>query len=117
MYIYSIENQVTQIKEIMFTINKKYGIGEVIEVTDTLVKVYFADEDLEKSLLKSFTTIYTTIEEAQVALNPEMTEGEASLRMSDMAEEKRVSIEGAKAQSWIEDKNREIALNQIKNLY
>ena len=100
----------------MFTINKNYGIGEVIEINDTMVKVYFAEEDLEKSLLKSFTTIYSTREEAELALNPKLTEEEVSLRIADIAEEKRIRVEGAKAQQWLEENNREMAIRQMKNI-
>jgi len=100
----------------MFTINKNYGIGEVIEMTDTMVKVYFPDEDLEKSLMRSFTTLYNTREEAELALNPEMTVEEVSLRMADMAKENKIRVEGAKSQQWLEETNHAMAVRQMKNI-
>lgn len=100
----------------MFTINKNYGIGEVIEMTDTMVKVYFAEEDLTKSLLKSFTTIYNTIEEAELALNPELTEAEMNARIADAEEEKRIMSAGVAASKRIEEINLEASKNLMKHI-
>lgn len=54
----------------MYVINQTKGIGKVLEVTESKVVVYFEEVDEEKTLLKSFVTIYNTIEEAEKALNP-----------------------------------------------
>lgn len=100
----------------MFTINKNYGIGEVIEMTDTMVKVYFADEDLTKSLLKSFTTIYRTIEEAELALNPELTEDEKDEILANIEEEKRIMSEGRAASQRLEEINLEASRKLMRNI-
>jgi hypothetical protein len=99
----------------MYTINKNFGIGTVQNIENGKVTVYFQEEDLTKILLENFTTIYSTYQAAILALDPEMTEEEANARYSDIVEEERIRIEGAKAQLWLEETNREAAINLIRN--
>jgi hypothetical protein len=57
----------------MYTINKSNGIGQVVSENEKSYSVYFADTDKTCTLLKAFTTTYATEQEAEIALNPELT--------------------------------------------
>lgn len=57
----------------MYVVNNNFGIGKVVSETDDKVVVYFEDEDVTKTLLVKFTKMYTTFEEANAILNPELT--------------------------------------------
>ena len=87
----------------MYTISKTYGIGQVTEESDTKVTVYFADADVEKSMIKRFVTLYNSEAEAEAAIEEieeaaanERTEIEESLsgcgaRTSDRSETNRIN--------------------------
>lgn len=100
----------------MFTINQTNGIGEVIAQDEKTVTVYFSDTDKESKMLIQFVKIYNTYEEAEMALNPEMTNEEAELRASDAREEERIMKAGRIAQANIEIANRESSINLMKNI-
>ena len=60
----------------MHTTSKTYGIGEITSESDTKYNVVFED-GTEKSILKSFTTVYATYEAAEAAIAA-ITEREAA---------------------------------------
>lgn len=78
----------------MYVINKTKGIGEIISETETKVTIYFDEVDEERTLLKAFTTVYSTIEEAESAMNPEVDYDKV---LESIEEEKSEIIERKKA--------------------
>lgn len=72
----------------MYVINQSKGIGEVVDVLENAYVVYFEETDEEKKLLKAFTKTYETIEEAELALNPAITEEDVESVIAEVAIEK-----------------------------
>lgn len=57
----------------MYTFNTKSGIGQVQDITNGMVVIYFEDEDTTKVVPFGFVKIYATEEEAENASNESMT--------------------------------------------
>lgn len=89
----------------MYTINKNKGIGEVIESNDTMLIVFFSETRETKELLKSYTKVYATYQDAMIALDPEMTEDEANKRYAEMQAENAAEKERKAAISRMEEMN------------
>ena len=100
----------------MYTINKTKGIGEVIEVANGNVTVYFPDTDETKKLLEAFTRIYTTYDEAYAALYPEMTAEIANEVVAEIEAEKQIMANGTKAQHHLEAYHIEQSKKLFKNI-
>jgi pentose-5-phosphate-3-epimerase len=100
----------------MFTINKQKGIGEIKEIANGMVTVYFEETDETKKLVEQYTTIYATREEAEIALNPEMTEQDIAEILERVEEEKRIMADGTKASKWLEAHNIEASKKLMKNI-
>lgn len=100
----------------MYVINQSKGIGEVIEVLENAFVVYFEETDEEKKLLKAFTKTYETIEEAELALNPELTEEGVAEINAELEAEKLRKSEALKAARFIEEHNLEVSKNLMKNI-
>lgn len=100
----------------MYTINQKNGIGEVISQDETLYTVYFEETDRTSKLLKSLTTTYDSIEAAELALNPEMTEDEAVAHIAAIEAEKEIMRAGAAAQARLEEINIEASKKLMRNI-
>jgi hypothetical protein len=62
----------------MFTFNQKLGFGEVQEISNGFVTIYFEDADATKKVPVGFATIYATVEDAENAsksvISPEEVE-------------------------------------------
>jgi hypothetical protein len=100
----------------MYTINRNYGIGQIIEENETMITVYFEESDIEKKLLKEFTTTYATIQEAELALNPELTEADM-IEINAIEEAKaQVLREGAIAARRLEEIEIERSINLKKHI-
>lgn len=100
----------------MYTINKTNGIGEVIAQDENSLTVYFSETDKTSKLLKSFTKVYATLEEAELALNPELTEKEAMEIVADAKEEERIMNEGKLAQARLEVIYAESSKKLMRNI-
>lgn len=103
-------------QNIMFVINQQKGIGEVLEVLENAYLVYFEETDEEKKLLKAFTTIYNTIEDAELALNPELSSEDVEDILTNIEENKRQAIEANKAAQWLEEHNIEASKKLMRNI-
>jgi hypothetical protein len=57
----------------MYTYNKQLGIGEVKEIANGMVTIFFEDADLTKKVPFGFVTIYNTEEDAEESANPIMS--------------------------------------------
>jgi hypothetical protein len=53
----------------MYTYNKQLGIGEVKEIANGMVTIFFEDADLTKKVPFGFVTIYNTEEDAEESAN------------------------------------------------
>jgi hypothetical protein len=67
----------------MFTFNQKLGFGEVQEISNGFVTIYFEDADATKKVPVGFVTIYATEEEAEEASNTSMTAKEVEAILAD----------------------------------
>jgi hypothetical protein len=106
----------TKQNNIMYTINKKFGIGQVEEISNGMVTVYFADEDVTKELVQAYTTIYSTLEEAERALNPELTEEDMNNIAASIAQENQIMADGTRAQHMLEAYHIEESKKLMKNI-
>lgn len=86
-----------------FTINRNFGIGQVMNIENGKVEVYFSEVDETKTLIEKFTKFYDTEMDAYLALNPEMTEEEAQAIFTEIKEEERASREGANIIAQMEE--------------
>jgi hypothetical protein len=100
----------------MYVANKKFGIGQVESIDNGKVTVYFEDEDVTKVLVEMLVTIYESIEEAEIALNPEMSEEEKAEILAKIEADKVASSEAKAAMNRIEEINREASINLMKNI-
>lgn len=100
----------------MYVINQSKGIGEVIEVLENAFVVYFEETDEEKKLLKVFTKTYETIEEAELALNPELTKEDVKEINAELAAEKIRKSEALKSARFMEEHNLEVSKKLMKNI-
>ena len=100
----------------MYVANKNKGIGEVIEMNEDTVTVYFEETDEEKKMAKAFVTLYNTIEEAEQSLEPVMTKEIADAVMAYIEEEKRIMREGANASAWLENERIEASKRLMRNI-
>jgi len=100
----------------MYTYNRNYGIGKIESIENGMVNVYFAEEDVKKSLMLSFVKIFNTEEEAEEGLNPPMTIEEMEARMADAANEDRIMREGRAAHMRLEEINIEASKKLMKNI-
>jgi len=51
-----------------YTANRTHGVGQVTDIDEKHVTIYFEDTDTEKRCLVKFTTLYDTEEEAERSL-------------------------------------------------
>lgn len=100
----------------MYTINKSLGIGKVESIENGNVTVYFEEVEQTKVLLEKFTKIYNTYEEAEIALNPDLTEEEVAEIMAKIEDDKRIMREGAIAMKDIEAHNIEASKELMKHI-
>lgn len=91
----------------MYAINKKYGIGKVEEIVNGKVTVYFDEVDKRVTLLQEFVKIYETIEDAEDALNPELTEDDKVAILAKIEEDAEIMRKGIAAQHRLEEINME----------
>lgn len=88
-----------------FTINSKYGIGEVISQDEKNTTVYFSEVEKTCTLMNSIVKIYPTYEIAEIALEEGSAAAEAKI-----AEIKNIDIS---ASVWLSAKNLENAKNNL----
>lgn len=109
LYICTQQKQI----EIMYTTHRTFGIGKVESIENGTVTVYFEDEDKTCKVMEKFTKIYSTIEEAEIALNPELTE-EDRIRITAEAEaDRKIMAEGSKASEYLYEQHLK-ALNTYR---
>jgi hypothetical protein len=100
----------------MYTINQKFGIGEVIETNADFTTVYFEEVDQEKKMVTSLLTFYTSVEDAEKALNPELSISELEEIASQNAMEAQKYNEGLAASAFLREYNAEAAKNLKKHI-
>ena len=100
----------------MYTVSQKFGIGQVESIENGKVTVYFAEEDVTKVLIEKLTTIYSTIEAAELALNPEMTQEESNEILANIEAGKKAAIEGRNASNLLQMHNAESSKKLMKNI-
>jgi len=100
----------------MYTINKNFGIGQVIETNTEVTKVYFEEVDKEKTLITSMVTFYNTLEEAEIALNPELSDDEKDATYSEMKAADEAFKKGAEMSNWLRQHNADAAKKLMKNI-
>jgi hypothetical protein len=100
----------------MYTINQAFGIGQVTESNDQFTTVYFEDVDKTKKLITSHITIYATIEEAELALNPEMSNEEAAATWSECQKEQEAYNKGLVSMAFLREYNADMARRQAKHI-
>lgn len=100
----------------MYTAHSKFGIGEVIESTDNKVTIYFPEEDVTKILLASLVTIYATIEEAELAINTELTNEEKEASYAEIKAADEDYKKGQAANAWLRDYNYECSKKLMKHI-
>lgn len=93
----------------MYTINQKFGIGQVIETNENFTTVYFEEIDQEKKLITSLVTLYATIEEAEKALNPEISNEKKEAAYQEMKKEQEAYNQGTAANAFLREYNAEAA--------
>jgi hypothetical protein len=99
-----------------YTINQMFGIGEVIETNEDFTTVYFEEVDKEKKMVTSLLTFYNTIEEAEKALNPELSNEEKEASYSEMKAENEAYKAGLAANAWVREYNAECSKNLKKHI-
>jgi hypothetical protein len=100
----------------MYIINKNFGIGQVIETNSEVTKVYFEEVGKEKTLITSMVTFYNTLDEAEIALNPELSEEEMDATYSEMKAADEAFKKGAEMNNWLREQNAESAKKLMKNI-
>jgi late competence protein required for DNA uptake (superfamily II DNA/RNA helicase) len=95
-----------------FTVNNKFGIGQILEVNEGIATIYFEDEDVTKELVLKFIPTFGTIEEAETALNPESAEDVIAKIKSDEMDRK----DQIKSMHNLEEMNIEMSKRLMKTL-
>lgn len=99
-----------------FTANKKFGIGEVISIENGFMTTYYSEVDeTKKTLLAYSPSTFDSYEEAAASIE----EKEAAIEISkEIAKEEdaKIMAAGVQASTWLQEKNREMAVNQMKNI-
>lgn len=97
----------------MFVANTKLGIGEVTEITENFIYVYFPETEETKKLLAQYAPkMYNTLEEAEASLE----EKEAKIELASEIRKEETSFFIAKSVAKTSDFN-EIQREQRKNLF
>jgi hypothetical protein len=97
----------------MYTINKSYGIGKVESIENGTVTSYYDQADKTCKTLEKFTKLYSTIEEAELALNPELTEEDNASFAEQSEADRKIMIEGSKASEFMYEQHLK-ALNTYR---
>ncbi len=84
--------------------NKKFGVGEVTNLTDKKATIYFEDIDETKTLLISCIKFYSTWEDAENAII-EAEEKEAILEAKEESELDEITINGTQASADLAERN------------
>lgn len=100
----------------MYTINQKFGIGKVVEQDEKFVTIYFEEMDETKKLLLSVVTLYPTIEEAENALNPEMSAEEKEAAYAEIQAEDERYRQGGIALAWLREYNAECSKKLMRHI-
>jgi hypothetical protein len=85
----------------MYTINKSYGIGKVESIENGTIVSYYDEADKTCKTLEKFTKVYSTIEEAELALNPTLTEEDKAAFAAESESDRKIMIEGSKASEFM----------------
>lgn len=113
-YICPINNN--QKQNTMYTVHAKFGIGEVIDTNDKTVTVYFEEVDQTKTLITSCVVLYATIEEAENALNPELSNEEREELGAELLAESEAYKKGMAAHAWLREYNAECSKKLMRNI-
>jgi hypothetical protein len=100
----------------MYTTHSKFGIGEVIETSGNMITVYFDEVEQTKNLIAANVTIYSTIEEAEMSLNTEMSNEEKEAYAAELQNEDDAYKRGQIANAWLRDYNAECSKNLMRNI-
>lgn len=92
----------------MYTINKSNGIGQVISEDANTYTVFFEETGKTSKLIKDFTKVYATAEEAQAILEEREIAEEAGREERNLEDAKIISA-GVAASAWLSNTNRENA--------
>jgi len=100
-----------------YVANSKLGIGEVINITDKFMEVYFEEVDQTKKLLLDFAPkTFDTYQEAEAFLNPEMTEEIANKVITEIEADKKIMADCLSASMWMENHNIEASKKLMQNI-
>lgn len=99
-----------------YVANSKLGIGEILNNDGKTIEVYFEEVDQTKKMLLDFVKTYETLEEAELSLNPEMTEEIASKVIATIEADKKIMADGKKAYFFMENHNIEASKKLMKNI-
>jgi len=100
----------------MYTINKTNGIGQVIDEDATTYTVYFEETDKTSKLLKDMVKVYASIEDAEMALNPELTNEEKRVIYNESKKDQEIMKAGVAAQHRLEEMQIETSKRLMKNI-
>lgn len=100
----------------MYAINKTNGIGEVVSQDENTYTIYFEETDKTSKLLKDMVKVYASIEDAERALNPELTNEEKISIYNEVKKEQEIMRAGVAAQHRLEEIQIETSKRLMRNI-
>ena len=100
----------------MFTANKKFGVGEVISIENNFMTTYYSEVDeTKKTLLAYSPSTFDSYEAAAASIEEKEAATEIATEIENQKTAK-IMAAGVTASTWLAEKNRQMAINQMKNI-